>query len=152
MPRGSRTRSPAFACTQAPSSFRSSMPILDQNEFVLGGMNMNRHKLAGIAVGLERKGGLRHRLREINLSKNIPRLAGISRSVARDAFFESRHAIPRFASQLDATCGTSSVKRASVLQNSLCCLQAHSCKSLRSKIYASLRVAEFHSGELRMFG
>jgi hypothetical protein len=52
---------------------------------------MNGDKLAGIAVGLESEGGVRQRLGEINLSKNIPGLAGISGSVPRDAFFESCH-------------------------------------------------------------
>ena len=45
--------------------------ILDQDEFVLGRMNVNRDKLARVAVGLESKGRIRHRLWEINLSKRV---------------------------------------------------------------------------------
>ena len=65
--------------------------FLHQDEFVLGRMDVHRHELAGIAVGLERKGRVRHRLGEVDLSENIPGLAGIPRSVLRNAFFESGH-------------------------------------------------------------
>jgi hypothetical protein len=65
--------------------------VLHQDEFVLGRMNMDGDKLAGIAVGFESEGGIRHRLREVDLPENIPGLARIARSAARDAFFEGRH-------------------------------------------------------------
>jgi hypothetical protein len=54
-------------------------------------MHMNRHELAGIAVGLESKGGVGNRLGEIDLPENIPGFAAVSLSVQRDAFFERRH-------------------------------------------------------------
>jgi len=69
------------------------MPSWTKDELVLGGMDMNGDELAGIAVGLERKGRVRDRLRKIDLAEDIPGLAGISRSVARDAFFELCHDI-----------------------------------------------------------
>src|SRR5882672_5365436 len=118
-----------------PIQFQVQHAILDQDEFVLGGMNMDGDKLAGIAVGLESEGGVRHCLGEINLTKNIPGLAGISRSVARDAFFEGCHDTRPPAGQLDATCGAPSVKRA---QPRCPDRELISCKSLKSKIYASL--------------
>jgi hypothetical protein len=42
--------------------------LLHQDEFVLGRMDVDRHELAGIAVGLERKGRIGHGLREIDLA------------------------------------------------------------------------------------
>jgi hypothetical protein len=60
---------------------------------------MNRDKLAGIAVGLEREGGVGYRFGEVDLSEDIPGLAGIARSVPRDAFFQRCHDIgPRSGS------------------------------------------------------
>src|SRR5882724_3204001 len=118
-----------------PIQFQVQHAILDQDEFVLGGMNMDGDKLARIAVGLKSEGGVRHRLGEINLTKNIPGLAGISRSVARDAFFEGCHDTRPPAGQRDATCGAPSVKQA---QPHCTDRELISCKSLKSKIYASL--------------
>src|SRR6266581_5540756 len=118
-----------------PIQFQVQHAILYQDEFVLGGMNMDGDKLAGIAVGLESEGGVRHCLGEINLTKNIPGLAGISRSVARDAFFEGCHDIRPPAGQPDATCGAPSVKQAHPHWTDR---ELISCKSLKSKIYASL--------------
>src|SRR5450755_4137916 len=95
--------------------FQVQHAVLNQDEFVLGGMDMNRDKLTRIAVGLESEGRVRHRLWEINLSKNIPGLAGISRSVPCDAFFESCHDTPPRSSPADATCGAAPVKQARLI-------------------------------------
>jgi hypothetical protein len=85
--------------------FQVQHAVLNQDEFVLGGMDMNRNELAGVAVGLEREGRVRHRLGEIDLAKNIPSLAGISRPVPGDAFLERRHDVHPLAANATLPAG-----------------------------------------------
>jgi hypothetical protein len=54
-------------------------------------VNVHRHELAGLAIGLECKGGIGHGLGEIDLAQNIPGLAAVAGAVGGDAFFERCH-------------------------------------------------------------
>src|ERR1700712_3374042 len=97
-------------------------------------MDVHRHELARIAVGLEGKGAVGHRLGKIDLPEDIPGLAGIARAVLRDAFFERRH---------DAVSLKVSPTLPAALQLSSTRGFGHwaiSCQSLKSKIYAGLHV------------
>lgn len=59
--------------------FEIEHALLYQDELFLGGMDMHRHKLAGIAIGLESEGGLGDGLREVDLSEDVPGGAAIAR-------------------------------------------------------------------------
>jgi hypothetical protein len=54
-------------------------------------MDMHRHELSGLAVGLEGERGIGHSLREIDLTENVPGLAAISHAVRGDTFLQGRH-------------------------------------------------------------
>src|SRR5579862_18982 len=65
--------------------------FLHQDELVLGRVDMHRHELPGLAVGLESEGGIGHGLGEVDLTQDVPGLALETLAVARDAFLECRH-------------------------------------------------------------
>src|SRR5260363_390860 len=67
--------------------------LLHQDEFVLCRMDVNRHELTGLAVGLEREGGVGDGFGEVELTEDVPGLAGIAGAGARDALFECDHAV-----------------------------------------------------------
>src|SRR6476469_6114513 len=68
-------------------------PFLHEDELILVGVNLHRHELAGIAVGLEGKGGIGHGLGEVDLTENIPALATVTRTIGGDAFLECSHIV-----------------------------------------------------------
>jgi hypothetical protein len=56
-------------------------------------MNVDRDKLPRLAVGLKGEGRVGYRLRKINLTEDVPGLAGKSLSIPGNAFFECCHDI-----------------------------------------------------------
>ena len=80
-----------------PVKFKIQYTLLNQDELVLGRVNMDRYKLPRIAVGLESESGVCYRLREVDLSQDIPALAQITRSISGNALFKCRHgrSLPR---------------------------------------------------------
>src|SRR5215471_510515 len=54
-------------------------------------MDVHGHELSGIAVGLEGERGIRHGLRIVNLTQDVPSLTAISLAVWGDARLQCRH-------------------------------------------------------------
>src|SRR5271169_436517 len=98
---------------------------------------MNWDKLAWIAVGLECESGIGQRLRKIDLPKDIPAFAGITRSIPRNAFLKRCHVaiLPlnrRYFLQLDDR----ALRLSSTAVRFTACLAWICCKNLKYKIYA----------------
>src|SRR5215471_4816229 len=56
-------------------------------------MDVHGHELSGIAVGLEGERGIRHGLRIVNLTQDVPSLTAISLAVWGDALLQCRHRV-----------------------------------------------------------
>src|SRR5215471_14691712 len=56
-------------------------------------MDVHGHELSGIAVGLEGERGIRHGLRIVNLTQDVPSLTAISLTVWGDALLQCRHCV-----------------------------------------------------------
>src|SRR6516164_366431 len=54
-------------------------------------MDVHGHELSGIAVGLESERRIRHGLRIVNLTQDVPSLTAISLAVWGDALLQCRH-------------------------------------------------------------
>ena len=55
-----------------PIQLQVERAFLDQDEFVLGGMDMDGDKLPRLCIGLEREGRVADGLGKINLTENVP--------------------------------------------------------------------------------
>ena len=71
--------------------FEVQHAFLHQDEFLLSGMNVNRHELSRLAVRLEGESRVGRRFRKIHLAENVQLFAAKAFAVARNAFFEFAH-------------------------------------------------------------
>src|SRR5262249_53255901 len=62
--------------------------FLDEDEFVLGRMNMDRHELAGLTVGLEGEARCAHGFRKITLTQNVPALPAKPCTIGGDTLLQ----------------------------------------------------------------
>src|SRR5579863_9794752 len=118
--------------------FEIQHTVLHQDELILRRMNVDRDKLAGVAVGLKGEGRLAYGLRKINLAEDVPGLARKPLSIASNAFLKRCHDGVLRLLDFDAARptrrpGTRPVKQAARFAPSLALI---CCKNLKFKIYA----------------
>src|SRR4029077_18859024 len=82
-----------------PVELQVELAVEDEDELVLGRMDVHRHVLPGLAVRLEGEGRFAGGLREVALAEDVPRLAPNTLSRPRDALVEIRHRFSPFASR-----------------------------------------------------